>query len=388
LLERGLRAYPANIDEVILYGSKEDVVSDLLNAKNVWSSSLFPFQIFKQVLKDRPNIVHIQYEFTTFGPFWTNLFVPLAMILIKIAGVKTVLTVHSVIPKDIVDRKLMQQLLPAIAKFDATGYLFRIFLVFLYRTIAISADEIVVHGEWYKKNMILSYKTSAAKIHIIPYGVSDDYNENEVLLEKWRKRIDKHKVILFFGHISPRKDLETLIRSFSIFLENHTYLLVIAGKEPPYYRWFMNKLKSVAMELDISKNVIFTGFITDEEIHILHNSAEFVVFPYLYGFEGPSGPLAFAIQHGVPIIGTNVGHLREEIIHMREGILVPPGDVQELAEAMKTLASSKNLRREFSERLRAKKREMLWKVVGFKTFQVYKRAMGLQRGKALQKSSF
>jgi len=375
LLEKGFR-HSASKADITLYGNKEENISDLPNAKNVWSNNFYPFQVFRQTVGDRPDIVHIQYEFTTFGPFWTNLLFPLLLILMKIAGVKTVVTVHSVIPKEMVNKEFMQQLLPPIAKFGMGEILFKMFLAFLYRTMAISADRLVVHGGWYKKKMVSSYKAPSWKIHIISYGVDEKKFAEDALLKWWRKRIGEHRVILFFGNISPRKDMETLIRSLAIFLRNNQdYLLLIAGRELPYYQWYGERLKSITKELELSENVIFSGPISDEEIHVLYSISEFAVFPYLYGFEGPSGPLAFAIQHCVPIIGTGVGHLAEEICNMKEGILVPPKDIKALAEAMTKLANDRNLRENFSENLRRKMKGMLWRDVAEKTFQLYRELM-------------
>jgi glycosyltransferase involved in cell wall biosynthesis len=372
LLEKGFR-HSASRANIIMYGSKEENLLGLPNAKNVWSSNFYPFQIFRQTLRDRPDIVHIQYEFTTFGPFWSNLFFPILLVLLRIAGVRAVVTVHSVIPKEMVDRDLMQKLLPQIAKFKGSEVLFKGFLVLLFKSIVISADAIIVHGKWYKRKLVDSYSAMSSKIWVIPYGVDDKGYVDSSLLKCWKERVKQRKVILFFGHISPRKDMETLIRSFAIFLrDKRRYLLVIAGKEPPYYQWYADGLKSIAKELGLSESIIFTGFVSDEEIHVLYRISEFTVFPYLYGFEGPSGPLAFAIQHRVPIIGTNVGHLGEEIYIMREGILVPPKDVKALAEAMIRLANDKGLRDTFSENLRRKMKGMLWRDVATKTLQLYR----------------
>jgi len=375
LLEKGFRR-SKNGPSIILYGNKEENLSDLPNAKNVWSNNFYPLQIFKQTMWDRPNIVHIQYEFTTFGPFWSNLFFPVLLVLLRIAGVRTVVTVHSVIPKEMVDRDLMQKLLPQIAKFDKSGIFFKGFLIILFKFIVIWTDAIIVHGEWYKSKLVESYSAVSSKIWVIPYGVDDKEHVNSSRLKRWKERLKQRKVILFFGHISPRKDIETLIRAFGIFMTNHCgYLLVIAGRKPHYYADYFNKLKLIVNELNLSEEVVFTGYVDDEDIHVLHDISELVVFPYLYAFEGPSGPLAFAIQHSVPIIGTNVGHLVEEICNMREGILVSRKDVRALAKAMTRLANDNNLRESFSKNLRRKMKDRFWRDVAVKTLHLYMELM-------------
>jgi glycosyltransferase involved in cell wall biosynthesis len=371
LLEKGFR-HSAGRANIIMYGNKEENLLDLPNAKNVWSSNFYPFQIFRQTLMDRPDIVHIQYEFTTFGPFWSNLFFPILLVLLRIAGVRAVVTVHSVIPKEMVDRDLMQKLLPQFTKFKRSEVLFKGFLVLLFKSIVILADVIIVHGKWYKRKLVDSYSAMSSKIWVVPYGVDDKGYVNGSLLNYWKERVKKRKVILFFGHISPRKDMETLIKAFGLFTKNHSgYQLVIAGRKSPYYIDYFNKLKSIVNELNLRKEVVFTGHVSDEEIHVLYNISELVIFPYLYAFEGPSGPLAFAIEHCVPLIGTKVGHLEEEIVHMKEGILVPPMDAQALATAIGILANNRGLRTKFSKNLKMKKNEMLWKDVASKTLQLY-----------------
>jgi glycosyltransferase involved in cell wall biosynthesis len=373
LLERGF-VESGKSAGIVLYGEKGENISDLPNARNVWSSRLYPFQIFRQVIRDRSDIVHIQHEFSTFGPFWANLTLPLLLLLMKIARVKIVITNHVVIPKEEVDNELVGKFFPQLAKFGIARTLIKFYVLFLYRTMIMSSDRIIVHGGWYKKTLLESYKAPPYKIDIIPYGVNEENGIDPILLQSWRKRVRKHKIILFFGDVSPRKDIETLIRAFAIFVKQHReYLLIIAGREETRYRRFGHELRSTAKELGISNDVIFTGFIRDEEIHVLYSISEAVVFPYLYGFEGPSGPLAFAIQHNIPVIGNKVGHLIEEIHDMREGILVPPRNVQALAQAMTKLMDDKKLRNRLSENLRKKGETTNWKEVASRTHSLYKK---------------
>jgi hypothetical protein len=65
---------------------------------------------------DRPDIIHIQYEFTTFGPLWANITFPLLLVFAKLARVKIVVTVHSVIPKKSLIKNSVQQLIPQLSK--------------------------------------------------------------------------------------------------------------------------------------------------------------------------------------------------------------------------------------------------------------------------------
>src|SRR5712692_9550278 len=58
----------------------------------VWSQNVFPFQIFQRALKDRPRIVHLQFEFYgihSYGPLYTFFGVPLCLFFLRILGFKT-----------------------------------------------------------------------------------------------------------------------------------------------------------------------------------------------------------------------------------------------------------------------------------------------------------
>lgn len=353
--------------------SKQRLSCSFPNEKKVWTSYFYPFQIFGQVMRYKPDVVHVQYEFTTFGSFLSNFLFPFLLILLKIARSKVATTVHSVIPKENVDAEFVQKSLPQIARFKGREHLLRIALFILYKTIAISSDAIIVHGKWYKKKLVESYGAVPCRIQVIPYGVDDTQSLDIDSLNRWKEQITQRKVVLFFGHVSPRKDIETLLKAFALFSrKNPEYLLLIAGRSPPYYADYMNKLKSMVNQLDLSDRVVFTGYLGDEEIHVLFALSEFVVFPYVYAFEGPSGPLAFAIQHHVPLIGNNVGNLQEEIIHMEEGVLVPPMNTSALEEAMEMLANDKALRTKFARNIGTKMSTRLWKNIAWMTFQVYK----------------
>jgi glycosyltransferase involved in cell wall biosynthesis len=371
LLQRGF-VESGNSEHILLYGNKKENVIDLPSARNVWSSHLYPFQIFRQLLRDQPNIVHIQYEFSTFGPFWANLLVPFLLFFMKLTRSRIVITVHSVIPTADMDNELVEKFFPKLARTGVARTLIKFYLVLLYGTIIRFSDKIIVHGNYYKTALIESYKAPPWKIDTISHGVNEKTCVNNTTFKSWKKRVGRHKVILFFGDVSPRKDIETLIRAFDVFVRKHQdYLLIIAGREEARYRPFCSGLRSTVRELGVSANVTFTGFISDEEIHVLYSISEFIVLPYLYGFEGPSGPLAFAIEHGIPIIGNKVGHLKEEINNMKEGILIPPRNVQALSQAMAKLALDRALRKRISNNLTKKAKTEQWRAVAARTYDLY-----------------
>ena len=101
--------------------------------------------------------------------------------------------------------------------------------------------------------------------------------------------------------------------------------LLLVGKGP-----IMKDLEDQAIRLDIKERVVFTGFRMD--IGDLLYSCDIVVSPTLR--EGLSVSLLEALAMGKPIVTTNISSNREIIKDRINGLLVPPGEVKPLADAI------------------------------------------------------
>ena len=107
--------------------------------------------------------------------------------------------------------------------------------------------------------------------------------------------------LLYVGNAYPHKNLSLLIRAAKRF-PGYRFLLV--GKEDYFY----TRLKAEA-EREKAANVIFTGFLTDQELGILYRYATLYLFPSLY--EGFGLPPLEAMMYGVPVLTSRAGSLPE-----------------------------------------------------------------------------
>ena len=73
-------------------------------------------------------------------------------------------------------------------------------------------------------------------------------------------------------------------------------------------------------------------FIPDEEIELYLKAADVLVLPYKEIFQ--SGVLFLAYSFGLPVVATDVGSFRAEIVEGSTGFLCQPGDSAELAKAI------------------------------------------------------
>jgi glycosyltransferase involved in cell wall biosynthesis len=112
----------------------------------------------------------------------------------------------------------------------------------------------------------------------------------------------------------------------------------------------------------------------------LFRRAAVVVLPYIEASQSGIIPIAYRFRK--PVIATTVGGLPAAVEHGRTGYLVPPRDVNALADAIVTLLRNRELRAEFGLRGHEKiNHEANPTLIARKTMAAYRRALGLTGGR-------
>jgi len=240
----------------------------------------------------------------------------------------------------------------------------------MYILMSKLSSSIIVHGHCFKK-WLTEY--GIKNCYVIPHGVIENREIGASLNSGMANENNRVTYILFFGTLSPRKGLENLLQAFSEVLKNekkNDLKLIIAGDEPPYYRGHKKKLIDMAYNMGIKDNVIFTGYVSDDNIDELFRRADVVVIPYPYSVSA-SGPLSLAIQYGKPIIATATEFFAEELHNGEAALLITRGNPEHLARAIKLLITNKYLKKRLMEKTRLIAKERSWEKVAQKTFKLY-----------------
>jgi len=133
-------------------------------------------------------------------------------------------------------------------------------------------------------------------------------------------------LILNIGRLVVEKDQKTLVRSAEIVLKkNPEAVFIIVGEG-----YLKEELVSLISSLDLQKSVRMFGYRAD--IPDLLGAADLFVLSSIS--EGMPISLLQAMGAGIPIISTQIGGVADIISNGENGILVPPGDPQSLAEAI------------------------------------------------------
>lgn len=181
------------------------------------------------------------------------------------------------------------------------------------------------------------------KICIIPNGINlSDYSNSLVQgTFKIKYSIEPTcKVILYVGRIHKNKGLDMLVNSFSILLKKlPNSKLVIIGPDDG----FKKELESIIANLNITPNVLFTGFVDKDTKIAALTDADIFVTPNFSGF-----PVTFleACVFGLPIVTTENGD-NLDWINGNIG-LVTKYNEGDFSKAMVDILSNDILRQSFS----------------------------------------
>jgi glycosyltransferase involved in cell wall biosynthesis len=267
----------------------------------------------------RPKIFHI---------LWNNKFELIdrvvLMLYYRILGKKIVFTAHNV----------------NAAKRDGKDtFLNRASLRFQYWM----SNHILVHTERMKSELLTDFGVRASKVSVIPFGINNAIPTTPITTTEAKERLGLRKdecAALFFGQIAPYKGLEYLIRAMEELVKrNAAPRLLIAGKVKRGTEEYWENVQREITRGGVRERVIEkVEFIPDAEVELYFKAADVVIIPYVEIFQ--SGVPFLAYSFGLPVIATDVGSLREDIVSGKTGFISRVRDPVDLAKTIETYFNS------------------------------------------------
>jgi glycosyltransferase involved in cell wall biosynthesis len=144
-------------------------------------------------------------------------------------------------------------------------------------------------------------------------------------------------ILLAQGFMSNKlkaKGATILIKALNYLLENNPQTILILTGDGVY----SNELKLFVQDMGLSKNVIFTGHLSDPFVPL----AICDIYTHISLADGVPLALLEAMAMGKPIIATNIGGIPEAIDNSINGILVEPCEIQ-IYEGIKRLILNSNM---------------------------------------------
>jgi glycosyltransferase involved in cell wall biosynthesis len=263
----------------------------------------------------------------------------------------------------------------AVATMHDLGYFYKDFRMYkwvdtLYMKRAMTytvhrADKLIANSHYTKKDMIEILKAPAEKITVTYLAADPMYHQplQEDLIKDFQLRHGfMRPFFLYTGTISPRKNLETLLKAFSAIYERVNIDLVVTGGRTWDRDW-----NALLAPFNFSNRVLRLGHLPRCEMPLLYASALAYVYPSL--FEGFGLPVLEAQAMGVPVICSNATSLPE--VAQESALMIDPHDVVGLTTALEKVATDINLRENLIALGHANAKRFSWKDTATKTLEVF-----------------
>jgi len=338
---RGIGAYTSCLIDALKKQKNEDIEIDAVD--------------FEKTNLGKYDIAH----YTFFNPFFRSFKL--------IPGVKTVVTIHDLIPLIYPDRY-------------PPGFKGKIRLQ-TQKLLLGGVAAIITDSEASKKDICRLLNVKPDKVHVVylaPKEIYKKITDKSVLKKVKDKYRLPDKFVLYVGDVNYNKNITNLIRACGI----AKIPLVISGKQAldiedlgndlralagprDWIRYLFGKphpqlahYKDLLRAIEENKNVIRLGFASDADLAAVYNLATLYCQPSLY--EGFGLPVLEAVASGCPIVCSRTQVLAE--IAGKAATYVDPKSPEDMAKGFKHLVKNPKLPREYS-----------WTKTGSDTIAVYKK---------------
>jgi glycosyltransferase involved in cell wall biosynthesis len=215
---------------------------------------------------------------------------------------------------------------------------------------------------------------SPDRVFVTPLAAACHFRpvEDSAVIDVVRKKygIPDGDYFLSLGALQPRKNFTRVISSFLQLVRQQSTAdlnLVIVGEKA----WLYEELLSSVTDLgELRDRLIFTGFIDDQDLSAMYSGAKAFIFVSLY--EGFGLPVLEAMQCGTPVIASNTTAVPEVVGDA--GLLVDPGDTDELSNAMLSLLQDERQALDLKSRGLHRSSEFSWTACGERTMGAYSAA--------------
>lgn len=233
------------------------------------------------------------------------------------------------------------------------------------------AEKIITVSDFTKKDISSVYKNIPEDKISVTYEACD--KPVNKYFEKEKGALDFYGIIkpyiIYIGNVYPHKNPERLVLAFKEISESGIGLVFVGGED-----YFYKRLKNFAAENGVG-NVVFAGFVPDNEMNILLKNATAYIRPSLYeGFELP--PLE-AMAEGVPVLCSN--HECALEILGDSALYFDGGNVKSISEAILKILNNKNLRQELIAKGYRQVKKYSWEEMARKTQKIYQEINGKEK---------
>jgi len=214
------------------------------------------------------------------------------------------------------------------------------------------ADLIIAVSEATKKEIIKLLGIPDKKIRVIHEALPADFKKVKPKVNLKKLEVKK-PYLLASGSQAPRKNIERVIKAYSLLKNEKNLQLVVTGNYRPQGK--------------VPEGVIFAGFVSKEEWAGLIKGAECLVYPSLY--EGFGLPILEAYYLGTPVVTSNLSSMKE--VGGMGAVLVDPLSVDSITKGVEKVLGNLQFKKALVEKAKKRVGDFSWEKAAKQTLAVY-----------------
>ncbi|MPS72104.1 MAG: glycosyltransferase family 1 protein [Chryseobacterium sp.] len=325
--------------KVILLGNKDSLEKQLATAGVTISEdiTIINFDVPIYTIKEQLQLPFIVPESDV---FWSPHFnIP----LLPIRSKKRLVTIHDAYHLAFLDRLSSKE---------------KIYAKIVYNKALKKSDKVITVSN-FSKNELLKYTgfSKQEKIKVIHNGVEEVYNgisANNIMVET--------PYLLSVGNLKPNKNFMNALLGFSKFLQqnkNSNLKFIIIGKREGFINGDNRIDELMENDANLRERVLFTGYISDQELAGLYQNAFAFVFPSIY--EGFGLPPLEAMLYEIPVLCSNAASMPE--VCNDAVMYFDPYDSDDIARAITQISASDDvLLMELKKKALAHAKQFTWDI--------------------------
>lgn len=264
---------------------------------------------------------------------------------------------------------LCYDILPLL--FRLSGWMSRVKLKFAFKGM-LKADRIIAVSEGVKDDIVNHLGYPAERIDVVYGGVNPEHYKvmkEDLSLVKRKYGIPEDKgVVLFLASEEPRKNFPLVIKSFAKLKKRMPDIVLLkVGKARK--KGVREKNIKLIKQLGIGRDVIFSGYVPEEDIPAIYNAVDLLVYPAFYE-GGLCLPFLEAMACGCPVISNR---FFSESIGDSPAIMQNATDVDELESLMHKVLTDKSFRLKVVNHGLEQSKKFHWEKTGKSIVDICKR---------------
>lgn len=212
----------------------------------------------------------------------------------------------------------------------------------LYSSVMVRADRVICVSTAGEAFVHQHYPwVDEAKLRVIPRGVDlktfDPAKVDHQAMADFRARfgLEGKWVATAVGRVSSLKGVDVLIRAIAELKDQPDIVALIVGGPQKHQENYLQSLHDLAAELNVTDRVIFAG--SQKQIPEIDALSDVVCSCNVRKPESFGRTVAEALAMETPVIASAHGGVLDIVRDGVDGVLVPPGDAQALAQAIRTV---------------------------------------------------